>query len=219
MSRRFGNARVPGCQCTTSYTCGPCLLNPPPPIHTPERNPMDTWPNYFENRHPAQKAEHLARNNDPDTSDEAAASLDLARTAKHDILIAWLDTNGCATDVEMAEFLVRTKVHATTEQARRSVRTLREEHGELVPAYDKDGERIRHRNPSGRWAECWKPGTAAPTTRKPDPLPTVNQHARRVAAYLREWEKGAGQDPDIITAFNMRPLLVSDLRALIEGAK
>lgn len=32
--KRFGKRRVPGCECDTNYTCGPCLRDAPPPIFT-----------------------------------------------------------------------------------------------------------------------------------------------------------------------------------------
>lgn len=44
MPKRFGKKRVPDCECTTSYTCGPCLraAGPtleavPPPFAHPSR--------------------------------------------------------------------------------------------------------------------------------------------------------------------------------------
>lgn len=35
MSKRFGKSRVPGCECTTRFTCRPCLCAVKPPIFTP----------------------------------------------------------------------------------------------------------------------------------------------------------------------------------------
>lgn len=35
MSKRFGKKRVPGCQCTYNFTCGPCLAVRAPWFNTP----------------------------------------------------------------------------------------------------------------------------------------------------------------------------------------
>ena len=35
MSRRYGKARVPNCQCEARFTCGPCLAAAPPYHFTP----------------------------------------------------------------------------------------------------------------------------------------------------------------------------------------
>jgi hypothetical protein len=43
MSKRFGKARVPGCQCDTSFTCGPCLKAPPSYFFTPLKRGELTW--------------------------------------------------------------------------------------------------------------------------------------------------------------------------------
>lgn len=39
MSRRYGKKRVPGCQCESNYTCGPCLQAAPPWHNTPSTVP------------------------------------------------------------------------------------------------------------------------------------------------------------------------------------
>jgi hypothetical protein len=36
MSKKFGKARVPECQCEYNYTCGPCLAAAPPLVFTPD---------------------------------------------------------------------------------------------------------------------------------------------------------------------------------------
>lgn len=37
MSKRFGKARVPGCECTPRFTCGRCLRAAPPYFFTPSK--------------------------------------------------------------------------------------------------------------------------------------------------------------------------------------
>lgn len=39
MSKRFGKARVPGCECTERFTCSPCLRAAPPYFFTPSEQP------------------------------------------------------------------------------------------------------------------------------------------------------------------------------------
>lgn len=96
----------------------------------------------------------LARRTDPRTSHTAAQMLDLSRTEKQQMIVDWL-IEGPMTDMEMAERAVAEGLFAKDEQARRAVRTAREEHGMMVPAYDAHGERIVHYNSTGRPAECW----------------------------------------------------------------
>lgn len=107
---------------------------------------------------------HLARRNDGETSRLAAESIDTALGPKHRMILAALGSICPATDLEMAIALSQLG-YGREESCRRYVRTLREEHGRLVPALDSNGEQVRHLNPTGRWAECWIPGYAPPPER------------------------------------------------------
>ena len=107
----------------------------------------------------------LARSGDPTTSHLAAESLDLKWTDKLDQIVDALDAVCPATDLEMAEALSALGF-GKEESCRRSVRTIREKHGRLVPARDAEGLQLRHMNSTGRWADCWEPGegyVAAPS--------------------------------------------------------
>lgn len=61
MSKRFGKARVPGCECTYNFTCRHCLNNVPGPApdplndsHRVPREDMDTsWCVYCCHSHPS----------------------------------------------------------------------------------------------------------------------------------------------------------------------
>lgn len=108
---------------------------------------------------------HLHRNADGETSAMAAASVDTSLSEKHKRALAALVAVCPATDLEMAIALSGLGF-GREEACRRLVRTLREEHGRLVPALDSNGQQVRHLNPTGRWAEAWIPGYATPQERK-----------------------------------------------------
>lgn len=97
----------------------------------------------------------LARATDPSTSHEAAASLNFTLDDRHRILMSWLEEFGPATDDKIADRMVAAKQCARHEQARRLVRTLREQHKLIVPALDNDGNQIETVNASGRKARMW----------------------------------------------------------------
>lgn len=105
---------------------------------------------------------HLARRGDPETSAMSAAQLDLKD--RHERILAALVSICPATDLEMAEAL-SARGFGREETCRRKVRTLREEHGRLVPALDSNGDQLRHLNSTGRWAECWTLGYVEPADR------------------------------------------------------
>jgi len=108
---------------------------------------------------------HLYRNSDGETSAMAAASIDTSLSERHQRALAALVAVCPATDLEMA-IALRDLGFGREEACRRLVRTLREEHGRLVPALDANGQQIRHQNPTGRWAEAWIPGYAPPRGRE-----------------------------------------------------
>jgi hypothetical protein len=97
----------------------------------------------------------LARRSDPETSHRAARSLTHKLTDKHRVLLAWLESFGPATDDKMADRMVASNQCARHEQARRIVRTLREQYGYIVPALDDDGNQRETVNSSGRMARMW----------------------------------------------------------------
>ena len=107
---------------------------------------------------------HLSRTGDGETSQMAASMVDTTLTERHERVLAWVGWMCPATDLEMAQGLSAAG-YGSEESCRRVVRTLREEHGRLVPAYDNYGVQIRHLNTTGRWAECWRPGHAPPQER------------------------------------------------------
>lgn len=97
----------------------------------------------------------LARATDPSTSHEAAASLNFKLDDRHRILMSWLEEYGPATDDKIADRMVTVNQCARHEQARRLVRTLREQHRLIVPALGDDGNQIETVNASGRKARMW----------------------------------------------------------------
>jgi hypothetical protein len=154
--------------------------------------------------------DHLARREDKETSHLAAESLDLRLTAKHEAVIDWLTRNGPATDLELAEGLVRDGVFRREESARRAVRTVREEHGLMVPAVDDTGAVIRHVNSTGRAADCWTLGATKPASRK-----RAKAEAReRILAYLTAAEESNGYGFPIDYADGV-PLYSEDLREML----
>jgi len=94
-----------------------------------------------------------SRHIDPDTSYEAAVSLDHDLKDKHLSVLRWLRSNGPSTDDEMA-LALSGSADMRLEAARRVVRTVREHHGLIIPAM-KDGHRIIKVNESGRRAQAW----------------------------------------------------------------
>lgn len=103
----------------------------------------------------------LARTTDPATSHAAAATITHTLTDHHRAVLNWLTDHGPATDDNIAQAMVDHGLTDRTETARRWVRTLREEHQQIVPA-NRDGQQIQLPNPSGRLALAW-------TTRKAQP--------------------------------------------------
>ena len=108
---------------------------------------------------------HLSRTGDGETSQMSASMVDTTLTERHERVLAWVGPMCPATDLEMAQGLSAAG-YGSEESCRRVVRTLREEHGRLVPAFDADGVQVRHLNTTGRWAECWQPGHAPPPERR-----------------------------------------------------
>lgn len=97
---------------------------------------------------------HLARASDPTTSHLAAATVSHALADHHRAVLDWLTEHGPATDDQIAQAMVDADLTDRTETARRWVRTLREEHGQLAPAM-RHGQQIQIPNPSGRLALAW----------------------------------------------------------------
>ncbi len=95
-----------------------------------------------------------ARRSDPATSKLAAATLTHDLTDHHRAVLDWLIEHGPATDDQIAQAMVDAGLTARTETARRWVRTLREEHDQIVPVM-RDGQQIQLPNPSGRLALAW----------------------------------------------------------------
>lgn len=98
----------------------------------------------------------MARRTDPHTSKAAAAQVDLTLRNKHARLLMWLRENGPATDDEMAEAAIDLGLVIRHEQGRRLARTMRENHGLIVPYLLPSGEQMEAYNPSGRLALCWQ---------------------------------------------------------------
>lgn len=156
----------------------------------------------------------LARRTDPVTSHAAAGSLDLTLTTKHQLILDWLAENGPATDLEMAEAMVRLGHYAREESARRAVRTLREEHGRMVEAVDEIGLTIFHRNSTGREAVCWVVGDG---TRR-NHVDTIRKAAARsrVRTFLDSRRRvHGGFPPDGIITTAGHVLYASDLEELL----
>lgn len=141
--------------------------------------------------------QHLARRDDPTTSADAAASLNLTPESRHEMILAWLKAFGPATDIEMAEFLVRRNACQHLEQGRRLVRTLREEHNRIMPAFSKDSQKqLTRKNPSGRMALAWvavPEGVEYEPERRPDkPVadsPELAEAKERIAEFVRVYRK------------------------------
>lgn len=105
----------------------------------------------------------LARSTDPQTSHDAERSLDLLWTTEHESALRIYSYMGPMTDIQAAEELCKIWLFSDSmETNRRLIRTIRENHGRLVPALDAEGNQIQSKNPSGRWALCWKPGHGTP---------------------------------------------------------
>lgn len=99
---------------------------------------------------------HLARTSDPSTSAEAARSLDLKLNEKTEKICEWIKNHGPASDDQIADAMVLCGAFPRHEQARRAIRTAREEHGLLVAYLDKDGNHAETVNQSGRRAKLWE---------------------------------------------------------------
>ena len=97
-----------------------------------------------------------ARTTDPATSKLAAVALSHNLTDHHRAVLDWLTNHGPATDDQIAQAMVDAHLTTRTETARRWVRTLREEHHQIVPYFGVYGSRqVRWPNPSGRLALVW----------------------------------------------------------------
>jgi hypothetical protein len=68
----------------------------------------------------------------------------------------WLSQQGGATDDEMAVAAVELGLCERHEQGRRLARTMRENHGLIVPYLLPNGKQLTKLNASGREALCWK---------------------------------------------------------------
>ena len=97
-----------------------------------------------------------ARASDPTTSHAAAARVNRTQLSDHHhAVLAWLRAHGAATDDQMAAAMVADGTAARHEQARRWVRTLRENQL-LQPATDELGQQLELENDSGRRALAWR---------------------------------------------------------------
>lgn len=97
----------------------------------------------------------LARRSDPSTSHRAAASLSHDLDERHAQILAYLRLAGPLTDDQLADALVQMGIYARHEQARRAIRTLREQHDLIVAHLDADGNHAEAVNTSGRSARLW----------------------------------------------------------------
>ena len=97
----------------------------------------------------------LARRTDPSTSHRAAASLSSKLDERHAQVLAYLRLSGPSTDDQLADALVQMGIYERHEQARRAIRTLREQHDLIVPHLDADGNHAEAVNASGRAARLW----------------------------------------------------------------
>jgi hypothetical protein len=105
----------------------------------------------------------LARSTDPDTSHDAQRSLDLQWDDQHEEALKVYRQHGPLTDIQAANEMCKLLTFSSNmETNRRLIRTIREEHGRLVPSIGTDGEQIKSTNPSGRQALCWEPGNGSP---------------------------------------------------------
>lgn len=116
----------------------------------------------------------------------SASMVDTTLTERHERVLAWVGPMCPATDLEMAQGLAAAG-YGSEESCRRVVRTLREEHGRLVPAFDNMGLQIRHLNTTGRWAECWQPGHAPPPERRVED--TILARVARCTPEYNEWRE------------------------------
>lgn len=97
----------------------------------------------------------LARHSDPSTSHRAAKAVRLELDDRHTKAYGYLHTWGPLTDDQLADMLVSGQVYARHEQARRAIRTLRENHDLIVPFRNADGTHAEAVNSSGRMARLW----------------------------------------------------------------
>lgn len=93
-----------------------------------------------------------ARHTDPATSHLAAAALTYSLDERHARVLSWLAAYGPATDDTIAGAMVAAGLWSRHEQARRAIRTLRENHLLIRPVIDDDGLLVLGRNESGRAA-------------------------------------------------------------------
>ncbi len=98
----------------------------------------------------------LFRRSDPSTSAAAATSLNLRKTEKTETIYQWLKTHGPASDDQIADAMVNNGTFTRHEQARRAIRTAREEHHLLKPHLDPNGDHAETVNQSGRRAKLWE---------------------------------------------------------------
>ena len=94
----------------------------------------------------------LARTSDPVTSQRAVASLNLSLKDSDRVILTFLATEAdeaMATDIELAEMMVERGHYHKDEQARRRVRTLREELGLIRRVWLRPNRPATRMNPSG----------------------------------------------------------------------
>lgn len=110
---------------------------------------MDNQPDLF-------TSAALARQSDPETSHRAARSLDLKLKPKHVAALRVIATRQRAedlTDDGLSEIIVDFGIAQRHEQARRIVRTLRENYGFLQISQQESGLPVVATNSSGRLAQ------------------------------------------------------------------
>lgn len=101
-----------------------------------------------------------SRNNDPESSKEADALLDLswsrrsARKVERWLLFVSADHYGSERELGQLLSDAFKKKYPTWEEGRRQVRTLRDVHGMLEYVLDSKGDPIWHRNVTGRRGNC-----------------------------------------------------------------
>ena len=99
----------------------------------------------------------LARNTDPHTSKKSAEQVRKALTSNHLSVLRVLRDEGPLTDDQLADKMYRLGVGRRHEQARRWIRTCREEYGLIDPALDPEtNEQGTSTNASGREALLWR---------------------------------------------------------------
>ena len=97
-----------------------------------------------------------ARDDDPDTSQAAAESLDLTLSESLTKTLGRLHDLGMFTDKQGGDWLAKNGWAVDSEAGRRSIRTLRKPHGRIIPVRDwNTNEQRTKTNKSGRKALLW----------------------------------------------------------------